>query len=115
MLHWTPFGSVTKFDDGGSAMSGVLTVTPGVIESFAAANMSASDLIALAASGDAAAMMAAVGAAVGPIGVEYLLGYAPAQAANLAASFLVSAGHAMMSAGALGAAGGWRTADGSMA
>lgn len=93
-------------------MSDVLAVTPGVIETFATANMSASDLIALAASGDAAGMMAAVGLAVGPIGVEYLIGYAPAQAANLAASFLVSAGHAMMSAGSMGAATGTYFADG---
>ncbi|AFA74310.1 hypothetical protein GPOL_c32960 [Gordonia polyisoprenivorans VH2] len=95
--------------------NGVLAVTPGVIETFAAANMSASDLIALASSADAEAMVAAVALAVGPIGVEYLLGYAPAQASNLAASFLVSAGHAMMSAGATGAAAGTYFADGMQA
>ncbi|MDL9937759.1 hypothetical protein QSJ18_13480 [Gordonia sp. ABSL1-1] len=82
--------------------TGVLAITPGVIEAFSAANVSAGDLIALAASGDAAAMLSAVALTVGPIGVEFLLGYGPAQAANLASSFLLSAGHSMLAASSMG-------------
>lgn len=96
----------------GETMTGTFSVAPGVPESFATASTSMGEVIANAATVNAAAMMTAVGTAVGPIGVEFLIGYAPAQLANLTSSFLVSTGHLMMGAGTTGATVGTYVADG---
>jgi hypothetical protein len=42
------------------------------LEAFAAANVSAAESISAAGTADSAAMLGAVGAALGPIGVSYL-------------------------------------------
>ena len=49
-----------------------LSVIAVALESFAAANVSAAESISAAGTADSAAMLGAVGAAVGPIGVSYL-------------------------------------------
>jgi hypothetical protein len=71
-----------------------LSVIPAGLDAFSAANMSAGESISAAGSADSAAMLGAVAAALGPIGVSYLGAYGPAQANNLAGTLLVGGVHA---------------------
>ena len=75
-----------------------LSVIPAGLEAFSAANVSAAESISAAGSADSAAMLGAVGAALGPIGASYLGAYGPAQANNLAGTLLVGGVHAAIGA-----------------
>jgi hypothetical protein len=72
----------------------VLSVIPSALETFTAANTTAGQMISTAGSADSAAHLAAAAVALGPIGVNYLAAYAPAQANNLAGTMLVGGVHA---------------------
>ncbi|BBY46726.1 hypothetical protein MARA_01560 (plasmid) [Mycolicibacterium arabiense] len=72
----------------------MLSVVPAGLDAFAAANQAAAEQISSASSADAAAMLGAVAAAVGPIGAPYLVAYAPAQTNNLASGLMVAGAHA---------------------
>lgn len=72
-----------------------LTMVPGFLETLTGASTTAGTMITTAATCDASAMTGAVMAAMGPIGVPYVAGYAPAQASNLACSTLVGTVHVM--------------------
>jgi hypothetical protein len=71
-----------------------LTVVPAHLDDFSAVSDAAAATIEAAGSADSSALLAAVAAALGPIGAGYLSAYAPAQASNLAGTLLVSAVHA---------------------
>jgi hypothetical protein len=71
----------------------VLSVIPPGLAAFAAANSAAGRTISVAGSADAAAMLTAAAAALGPIGAGCLAAYGPAQANNLAATLLVGRVH----------------------
>jgi hypothetical protein len=71
----------------------VLSVMPVVLDAFSEANTIAGEMISDSGSLDSAAMFAAAAAAVGPIGANYLLAYAPAQANNLFSALTVGAAH----------------------
>jgi len=60
----------------------VLSAVPAGLESFSAVDMAAGDLI----SADSVAMLGAVAAALGPIGVNHLGAYGQPQASNRAAT-----------------------------
>ena len=75
-------------------MSDAFKVVPAGMTAFAAANEAASTTITTVGSADAAAMLSAAAAALGPIGAIYLAAYGPAQASNLAATLLVGGVHA---------------------
>jgi|RhiMethySRZTD1v2_1073278.scaffolds.fasta_scaffold436651_2 hypothetical protein len=77
----------------------VLSVVPAGLEAFSSANTAAGEMISEAGSADSGAMFAAAAAAVGPIGANYLLAYAPAQTNNLVSTLTVGAAH-----GAIGGA-----------
>ncbi|CAN5615725.1 hypothetical protein BH11ACT6_BH11ACT6_35470 [soil metagenome] len=76
-----------------------LSVDPGGVEQFAATNTAVAEMISAVGSADAAANLAAAAAALGPIGITYLVSYAPAQANNLAGTQLIGTTY-----GAIGAA-----------
>ena len=76
-----------------------LSVVPAGLQVFADANTAAGELISDAGSADAGTMFSAAAAAVGPIGLHYLLTYAPAQNNNLFSTLTVGAVH-----GAIGGA-----------
>jgi hypothetical protein len=59
---------------------------PAAMDAFSAVNKAAGAAISSAGSVDSEAMLGAAAAALGPIGAQYLAAYAPAQAANLAAT-----------------------------
>jgi len=77
----------------------VLSVVPAGLEALSSANTAAGEMISEAGSADSGAMFAAAAAAVGPIGANYLLAYAPAQTNNLVSTLTVGAAH-----GAIGGA-----------
>jgi hypothetical protein len=70
-----------------------LSVGPPGLAAFAVANTEAGEMISTVGSVDAAAMMGAVAAAVGPIGASYLAAYTPAQGNNLAGTLMVGGAH----------------------
>jgi hypothetical protein len=71
-------------------MGGIFKAVDGAHEGLSVALHAAGDTIVGAGSADAEAMLAAVAAALGPIGVgAFLPAYAPAQATCLAATLLV--------------------------
>jgi len=72
----------------------LLSVVPVGLEVFSVANTAAGESISTAGSADAAAMLGAAAAALGPIGASYLAAYGPAQANNLAGTLLVGGVHA---------------------
>jgi hypothetical protein len=76
----------------------VLSVIPEGVAAFATANAAAGQMISAAGSADALANLAAVAAALGPIGVPFLLAYAPAQANNLTSVLELGAVHAAIAA-----------------
>jgi hypothetical protein len=81
------------------------------MSAFATANESAGELIASAGSADSAAMLAAAATAIGPIGATYLAAYGQAQAANLAATMLVSGVHTGIGATTSAASGALTSID----
>ena len=74
------------------------SVVPPALEAFSAANAAAAQAVAEAGSADDAANLASATAALGPIGAQYLAAYAPAQAANFAATLEVARLHAAIGA-----------------
>lgn len=76
----------------------VLSVVPSGLAAFAAANSASAETISVAGSSDSVSMLAAAGAALGPIGSSYLAAYGPAQANNLAATRQLAGVHASLAA-----------------
>jgi hypothetical protein len=70
-----------------------LSVVPSALDAFAAANVVAGQTISTAGSADAAAMMSAAVAALGPIGAVFLSAYGPAQTNNLTATLSLAGVH----------------------
>ncbi len=75
-------------------MGDVFGVVPAAMDAFAMANHAVAEVISEAGSVDSEGMLAAAAAAVGPLGAGFLAAYAPAQAANLAATQQVALVHA---------------------
>lgn len=76
----------------------VLSAVPDGLHAFAAANAAAGEAISTAGSADAMANLAAVAAALGPIGAPFLMAYAPAQVNNLGAVMELGAVHSAIAA-----------------
>ena len=94
-------------------MSAGLTAVPVGMAAFATSNETAAQLLTGAGSADAAAMLLAAAAAIGPIGATYLAAYAPAQHANLTGTLLVGGVHAGIGAATQSARAGLSRADSS--
>jgi hypothetical protein len=89
-----------------------LSVVPPGLEAFAAANTAAGQMISDAGSADAAAMLSAAAAALGPIGAGYLAAFGPAQANNLASTLLLGALHTTIGAATEAASSAFVATDG---
>jgi hypothetical protein len=89
----------------------VLSVVPVALEAFSVANETAAESISMAGSADSAAMLGAIATALGPIGASYLMGYAPAQANNLAGTLMVGGVHAAIGEATTAAKAAYVAAD----
>jgi hypothetical protein len=86
--------AVVRFAISGEGFEVVLSVIPTGLETFSEVNTAAGESISATGSVDSVAMLGAVAAALGPIGVSYLGAYGAAQANNLAGTLLVGGAHA---------------------
>jgi hypothetical protein len=90
----------------------VLSVVPVGLQAFASANTAAGEMISDAGSADAGAMFSAAVAAIGPIGANYLLSYAPAQTNNLVSTLTVGAVHGVIGGQTVASDAAYLAADG---
>lgn len=90
---------------------GEITAAPEAIRTFATTTAGVGTTIAGLSSVDAAANAAVAAGVFGPIGQEFLVAFAAAQASALATAQRIAAGHAAQAAAALAGAAAFEGAD----